>query len=169
MEKNIICESCGTAFKFEIAKDMNVCPVCGASLNDNDEESASDSDGENNGIYFDEIHRTILGAYCGECEYPISPKLELFKKIVDKKYALLKSDMTLKCEHCGKEYTTKKILYKKKKHYAPPLPRCPVCNSVMLNEISGFSKLAASALLGAFAIPLYNSKTYECQNCGHLF
>lgn len=53
------------------------------------------------------------------CESPISPKLEPFEKIVDKKYALLKSDMTLKCEYCGKEYTTKKF------QAFPNLPRLP--------------------------------------------
>lgn len=30
----IICEKCGTEFKFEIAKDFECCPVCGASFSD---------------------------------------------------------------------------------------------------------------------------------------
>lgn len=169
MAKKIICEACGTAFKFELAKDMDICPVCGASLNDENEDITPDSNTKNDGIYFDEIHNTILGAYCGECEYPISPKLELFDKIVDKKYAISDSNITLKCKHCGREYTTRKILYKEKKHYAPPLPHCPVCNSVMLKKISCASKFAAAAMLGAFAVPCYNSKTYECKNCGYRF
>lgn len=30
----IVCEKCGTEFKFEIAKDFECCPVCGASFSD---------------------------------------------------------------------------------------------------------------------------------------
>ena len=30
----IVCEKCGTEYKFEIAKDMKNCPVCGASMMD---------------------------------------------------------------------------------------------------------------------------------------
>lgn len=31
----IVCEQCQTEFKFEIAKDFECCPVCGASFSDN--------------------------------------------------------------------------------------------------------------------------------------
>ena len=30
----IVCEKCGTEFKFEIAKNFESCPVCGASFSD---------------------------------------------------------------------------------------------------------------------------------------
>ena len=32
--KKIVCESCGTIFPFEKAKDFTVCPVCNASFDD---------------------------------------------------------------------------------------------------------------------------------------
>lgn len=35
----IICEKCGTEFKFEIAKDFECCPVCGASFSDDGDNS----------------------------------------------------------------------------------------------------------------------------------
>ena len=35
----IICEKCGTEFKFEIAKSFECCPVCGSSFIDDAETS----------------------------------------------------------------------------------------------------------------------------------
>lgn len=32
MGRKIVCESCGTEFKFEVAKDFEKCPVCQASF-----------------------------------------------------------------------------------------------------------------------------------------
>ena len=34
MGRKIVCESCGTEFKFEVAKDFEKCPVCGKSFDD---------------------------------------------------------------------------------------------------------------------------------------
>ena len=52
----IVCEKCGTEFKFEIAKDFDCCPVCGASFSDEmdniDSENAVQDDGL---MYFDII------------------------------------------------------------------------------------------------------------------
>lgn len=39
--KKIVCESCGTIFPFEKAKDFTVCPVCNASFDDENSESSS--------------------------------------------------------------------------------------------------------------------------------
>lgn len=33
----IICEKCGTEFKYEVAKDFVCCPVCGASMMDDED------------------------------------------------------------------------------------------------------------------------------------
>lgn len=64
----------------------------------------------------------------------------------------------------GKKY----LSIKRKDHYVPPLPRCPVCNSAMLKRISTGSKFLAAATIGMFALP-YNSKTFECKDCGYRF
>lgn len=46
MGKKIICESCGTIFPFDKAKDFTVCPVCNASFDDGDDNETSSHDGE---------------------------------------------------------------------------------------------------------------------------
>ena len=45
----IVCEKCGTEYKYEVAKDMKNCPVCGASMMDDDfshEESPDKDNGK---------------------------------------------------------------------------------------------------------------------------
>ena len=44
MGKKIVCESCGTIFPFERAKDFTVCPVCNASFDDEENETSSTHD-----------------------------------------------------------------------------------------------------------------------------
>lgn len=39
----IICEKCGTEYKYEVAKDMKNCPVCGASMMGDDDFSHEES------------------------------------------------------------------------------------------------------------------------------
>jgi Zn finger protein HypA/HybF involved in hydrogenase expression len=175
MAKKIICESCGTAFKFELAKDMDVCPVCGDSLNDEDMEVNS-SDEDEGLMYCDDINifdenpqNSFVRAYCTECGENNFFNLKFFDKCVAKQYVILKPDVILKCKNCDREHKPRKIIYKKKDYYEPPLTQCPLCGSLRLKKISGISKFATAAMLGAFAPFLYDSKTYECQNCGHLF
>ena len=172
----IVCEKCGTEYKFEVAKNFDCCPVCGASFSDEmdniDSENAVQDDGL---MYFDiidifenEPEYNNVNAYCKECGCNNSPGLDFFEKIVDKEYVILKPDIVLKCEGCVKEHKPRKILYKRKDHYAPPLPRCPLCNSAMLKKITTGSKFLAAATVGMFSLP-YNSKTFECKDCGYRF
>lgn len=173
----IICEKCGTEYKFEVAKNFECCPVCGAFFSDDgdsdiDKENAVQDDGL---MYFDEIveykdapEYSHVSVYCGECKEFNDLEPDKFDKLMDKEYAILKKDVVLICRGCGKEHKPRKILYKRKDHYAPPLPRCPVCNSVMLKKITTGSKFLAAATVGMFALP-YNSKTFECKDCGYRF
>lgn len=174
----IVCEKCGTEFKFEIAKDFECCPVCGASFSD---DGDSDLDNEitvqDDGLmYFDEIATGYkerpeyngVEVYCKDCQTMDSLDLDKFEKLVDKEYVILKDNITITCRGCGKEHKPRKILYKRKDHYAPPLPRCPICNSAMLKKITTGSKFIAAATVGMFALP-YNSKTFECKDCGYRF
>ena len=126
-------------------------------------------------MYFDEImifenepEYNHVCVYCGECGKDNSLEVDKFDKLIDKEYVILKKDVTVKCRGCSKEHKPRKILYKRKDNYAPPLPRCPVCNSVMLKKIKTSSKFLAAAAIGAFALP-YNSKTFECKDCGYRF
>lgn len=177
----ITCGGCGTVFEYKVAKDFESCPVCGASFDDEEDNvgDRADSKEDNAGdavMYFDEIATSYkerpeyngVCAYCGECKGSNHLAFEKIDKIVDRKYVILKDGITVKCKKCGKEHTARKILYKKKDHYAPPLPRCPICNSAMLKKITKGSKIMAAATLGTFALP-YNSKTFECKDCGYRF
>ncbi|MCI8282978.1 MAG: hypothetical protein HFI76_15200 [Lachnospiraceae bacterium] len=168
--KKIVCSSCGTEFLFEAAKDFECCPVCGV-LFDGEVNEAQDE----GLMYFDEImrfdkepERSGVCVFCKECKDIRFLNLSLFDKLVDKQYVILKPDVVVKCRGCGKEHTPRKILYKRKDHYVSILHYCPVCNSTMVKKISTASRFFMAATLGSFAIP-YNSKTYECQNCGHIF
>lgn len=168
--KKIVCSSCGTEFLFEVAKDFELCPVCGVSF-----EEEVDEVQDEELMYFDKIfisdekpELNHVSAYCKECERINCLDLDLFDKLVDKQYGILKPDVVIKCRGCGKEHTPRKILYKRKDHYVSILHYCPVCNSTMVKKISTASRFFMAATLGSFAIP-YNSKTYECQNCGHIF
>ena len=183
MAKKIICESCGTIFPFDRVKDMDRCPVCDASFDEEDTDSMDNEDpeledmdeSEEELMYFDEImifenepKRNNVRVYCGECGRRNMQYFDKFDKLVDKKYAILKKDVILKCKDCGKEHKPRKIRYKLKDHYMSVLKHCPVCNSVMVKKIKTSSKFLAAATLGAFAMP-YNSKTFECQDCGYRF
>jgi len=177
MGRKIVCESCGTEYKFEVAKNFEKCPVCGASFDDEDNGDSLDAvEAEAGLMYFDEIATSYkecpelngVRAYCGECGKGNSLELDKFKKLVDKEYVILKDNIIVTCRGCGKEHKPRKILYKRKDNYAPPLPRCPVCNSAMLKKIKTSSKFLAAAAIGAFALP-YNSKTFECKDCGYRF
>lgn len=176
----IVCENCGTSYKYEIAKDMVICPVCGENLWDNKETEGTNNsniqgESEEGLMYFDEIveykdepEYSHVSVYCGACKEFNALELDKFDKLVDKEYVILKKDITLKCRGCGKEHKPRKILYKLKDSYAPPLPRCPLCNSAMLKKIKTSSKVLAAATVGVFALP-YNSKTFECKDCGYRF
>lgn len=176
----IVCENCGTSYKYEIAKDMVTCPVCGKNLWDDEETEGTDNsniqeESQEGLMYFDEVmifkdepEYNNVCVYCGECENDNSLEVDKFDKIVNKEYVILKKDVVLKCRGCGKEHKPRKILYKMKDHYAPPLPRCPLCNSAMLKKIKTSSKVMAAATVGVFALP-YNSKTFECKDCGYRF
>lgn len=178
----IVCEACGSSFPMERVKDRKNCPVCGADLwGDNDEkvdniDAVADEDEAEDGLmYFDEImifkdepEYNNVRVYCSECGESNIQETNKFDKLIDKEYVILKSDVTLVCRGCGKEHKPRKILYKRKDRYAPPLPRCPLCNSAMLKKITTGSKLLAAAALGTFALP-YNSKTFECKDCGYRF
>lgn len=173
----VICESCGTSYKYEAVKDMELCPVCGKNLwDDVDNNTVENADELENGLmYFDQImiferkpEYNHVCVYCGECAKDNSLEIDKFDKLVDKEYVILKENIIVTCRGCGKEHKPRKILYKMKDHYAPPLPRCPVCNSAMLKKIKTSSKFLAAATAGVFALP-YNSKTYECKDCGYRF
>ncbi len=44
MAKKIICESCGTIFPFDRVKDMDRCPVCNVSFDEEDNDGIDNGD-----------------------------------------------------------------------------------------------------------------------------
>ena len=97
----IVCEKCGTEFKFEIAKNFESCLVCGASFSDEVDSVDNESTVQDDGLmYFDEIATKYtenpeyngVRAYCGECGKSNSLDLDKFDKLVDKKYVILKGN-----------------------------------------------------------------------------
>ena len=136
----VICEACGSSFPLERVKELKVCPVCVESLWDEEIENDSNvvvglnSDESESGLmYFDEIATSYkecpelngVYAYCRECGKGNSLELDKFKKLVDKEYVILKDNITVTCRGCGKEHKPRKILYKRKDHYAPPASPLP--------------------------------------------
>ena len=45
----IVCEKCGTEYKYEVAKDMKNCPVCGALMMGDDDFSHEESPDKDSG------------------------------------------------------------------------------------------------------------------------
>ena len=45
----IVCEECGTEYKYEVAKNMKNCPVCGALMMGDDDISHVESSDKNSG------------------------------------------------------------------------------------------------------------------------
>lgn len=176
----ITCENCGTIYQYGVVKDMATCPVCGENLwEDEETEGMEDSniqeEAEEGLMYFSEImifekepEYNHVCVYCGGCGKDNSLELDNFDKLVDEEYVILKEGIKVTCRGCGKEHKPRKILYQEKESYEPPLPSCPVCHSFMLKKIKAGSKIIAAATLGSFALP-YNSKTYECKDCGYRF
>ena len=173
----IICESCETVFKAEAVKGMTNCPVCGAAFDEGEGNANNQGDKEEEGLmYLDGIHiyhshpqDNDVNLYCKECNTDNFLKLDDFEELVKKEYVTLKEGIVVKCQGCGKEQKPRKILYKEKDSSSGvSIPSCPVCGSIVLKKISLTSKVMATAALGVFANP-YNSKTYECKNCGYKF
>lgn len=183
----VICESCGTVFKAEVIKDMTSCPVCGAKFEADDEnnENAIDKKSETISLkqeleeadksmmHFDEIHfadnemEGFIRIQCKNCLDLLYLDIE-DAEIIKEHYIKLKNEVSVECEKCKYKHNHKYLTYCERISTVPPLPRCPLCNSMMLKKIKTSSKFMAVASLGAFALP-YTSKTYECQDCGYRF
>ena len=188
MGKKIICESCGTIFPFERAKDFTVCPVCNASLDEDvdTETSAHDEkeeiDLEHPGMYFydiddkeDEEDEELRDVWCQcttcrEVNTIRCNQFILFKK----KYVKLKDGVEIHCKGCEKQVTNP-IIPKRPDEWRDMwekdynnLPKCPVCHSTKIHKISMTNKAASALAFGVFAAG-HVSKTYKCDVCGSKF
>lgn len=188
MGKKIICESCGTIFPFDRAKDFTVCPVCNASFDDGDQGSTHDEikkiDLEHPDMYFysiddedkyeDKNWRRIY-CNCASCREVNSILYNNFC-VIKSKYVKLKDDVEICCKGCGKAVTNLTIprrpdgwreLNVWEKDYAN-IPKCPICSSIKIRKISLTNKAASTIAFGVLAAG-HVSKTYKCDTCGAKF
>lgn len=168
---DIVCKSCETVFKGHIAKNFTTCPVCGAVINHFDMEDKELQkeleEADKSMLHFSEIDDHFVVIECSKCNRQSLRPLERFDAL-EGTYVKIKPDITMECLQCGYVHTGKYITFGEVKMKTSLSPHCPMCNSIVLRKISLFSKFVAAGALGSDAIP-YNSKTYECVNCGHRF
>lgn len=174
----VICESCESVFKSEVIKNMNCCPVCGTSFDDeteteNDNLSEELKNANKSMMHVNQVHfqdsqmEGFIRIQCKNCLDFLYIDIE-DAEIINENYIKLKDMNKVECEKCGYKHTNFYLTYCETISQAPPLPRCPLCNSAMLKKITIGSKFIAAATLGTFALP-YNSKTFECKDCGYRF
>lgn len=130
----IICDKCGTEYKFEIAKDLENCPVCGASMED-------DSGHEESLVEEDEQAGWITWYYYGmkDKKGRKTKTTSLRDKPIDLEehgdnYFLIKEFKAPPESECGLDkvkeilriYIPDAFVYSEKKE---PIVRCPRCAS----------------------------------------
>lgn len=186
MGKRIVCESCGTIFPFERAKDLKVCPVCNASFDDGDSthDEFEKIDLDHPDMYFysvddddkyeDQDWRRVY-CQCTSCREVNSILYNKFSLIMPE-YIKLKDDVEICCKGCGKKVTNLVIpkrpdgwreLDMWEKDY-DNFPKCPICHSTKIHKISMANKAASALTVGIFAVG-HVSKTYKCDVCGSKF
>lgn len=189
MGKKIVCESCGTIFPFEIAKDFTVCPVCNASFDDEENETSIHDEKEkidldNPDMYFYSIDsedmyedKDLRDIYCNciSCR-KVNPILYNKFSDINPEYVKLKDGIEIRCKGCGKAVTNPIIpkrpdgwreLNMWEKDY-DNLPKCPICHSTKIHKISMTNKAVSALTFGVLAAG-HVSKTYKCDICGSKF
>ncbi len=193
MGKKIVCESCGTIFPFEKAKDMTECPVCGAAFDEEEptqKEPLSFGEGIELGPYdsFDEDkidfwwysidEPGILGAnhpgmtytMCAKCKKSFSLATYPLARIEN--YVFIGSENYDTCRQCGNELKNH-ILSKRPEDWVDTrplvrttenIPKCPTCSSTNIRKLSATSKLVDVAVWGVLSRKAH--KQWHCDNCG---
>ena len=190
----VVCESCETSFKYEVAKDLKNCPVCGKPLwesaaEDGEEEILSFGEGvelgENDSFdedkidfwwYDIDIKESHVYTTCTKCGYPSYAVCPIAQK---GDYLLINPRCRDKCSHCGNEMKNH-ILSKRPESWVDPrkrdmwvkdyenIPKCPICSSTDIKKISLTNKAASALTFGVLSAG-HVSKTYKCNTCGAKF
>lgn len=174
----VVCETCGSSFPFNIAKNFTECPVCHASFDDPIHDTVEKIDLEHPDMYFydidDEDNNDDLRdvwCQCTSCRKVNTISYNKFD-IITPEYLRLKKDLNLTCRGCGKPFTN--IMVPKRpdgwrelnmweKDYEN-IPKCPTCSSTKIRKISVTSKVASAAMWGIFSRKVY--KQWHCDTCG---
>lgn len=184
MASKVICESCGTSYKYEIVKDMELCPVCGASFDDSIHYADEKIDFEHPDMYFYDIddeedneEEDLRDVWC-QCTFcrKVNPvPLNQFS-LIKSEYVKLKENVLICCKGCGK--TVNNMVVPKRPDGWKELnmwvtdwknqPKCPVCSSTKIHKISLTNKAASALAFGVLSAG-HVSKTYKCDTCGAKF
>lgn len=144
----VVCESCETSFKYEVAKDLKNCPVCGkplweSTVEDNKEEVLSFGEGvelgENDSFDEDKIDfwwydirepgeiwegitfkNGKISTYCAKCGHLVGSAPYPIAR--NGNYLLISPRFTDKCSHCGNELKNH-ILLKRPESWVDPRKR----------------------------------------------
>lgn len=178
----IVCEKCGTEYKFEVAKDFDCCPVCQAPLmGDNGVSSYYNEQPNFNNpdLYFYEIddldecddELRDVWCQCTSCKTVNTILLNKFD-MIQEDYVKLKKDLDLTCCGCGKKIINR-IVPRRPDGWRnltdiSAMPKCPICSSTKIHKISMTNKAASAFAFGIFAAG-HVSKTYKCDICGARF
>lgn len=190
MGKKIVCESCGTIFPFEKAKDFTACPVCNTSFDDGEETEISAHsekekiDLDHPDMYFysidsedkyEDINWRRIYCQCTSCREVNSIPYNKFSYIKSE-YVKLKDGVEICCKGCGKAVTNQIIPMRPEgwrdlnlweKDYEN-VPKCPICHSANIHKIRVTNKAASALTFGVFALG-HVSKTWKCNVCGSKF
>lgn len=138
----IICEECGTEYKYTVAKDMKNCPVCGASMmgdDDFDQEESPDKNSEKAGwitwYYYKDMETGCFTLRDVPIDLKVWQDTQLIKEF--KAPPRDSSGSSEKAKEILRTYIPDAFVYPEKKE---PVVRCPRCFSTeytLLNK--GFS------------------------------
>ena len=142
----VVCESCGTSYKYEIARGMELCPVCGKTLWSQDDEESIDIDeklsfgegvelGENDSFDEDKIDfwwysirepgtlgetdRGSVNTTCAKCNRLSSAPYPIAKS---REYLLIDVRYRGRCGGCGNEMKNH-IISKRPENWVDPRKR----------------------------------------------
>ncbi len=181
----VVCERCGSSFKYEAVKGMERCPVCGEPFEDassNNEETDAESFAHPDLYYYEidevgvrENNLRYIWCQCTSCRKVNTILYDKFD-IIKPKYLQLKKNLDITCKGCGKLFTntivpTRPDGWRELNQWEieqKNIPKCPICSSTKIHKISMTNKAASALTFGIFAAG-HVSKTYKCDICGSKF
>lgn len=181
----VVCEKCGSNFplKIIIEKGVKTCPMCNSPLYDDetevenlnteiDEMAESDPD-----LYFYDIEKPeefedneqgVVWCQCTSCrQVNIIPYDEVDS--ISKDYVILKKDLGLACEGCGKQVSNIIVPRRPEGWFllngqSNVQPKCITCGSTNITKISTASKVGSVAMWGLLSRKVH--KQWHCNACG---
>lgn len=182
----VVCESCGSSFPLERVKDIDRCPVCNASFDDEEDNGyfAHDEikeislecpdmyfysiDSENR--YENQDLRDVW-CQCTSCREVNTISYNKFS-LLKPEYVKLKESVEICCKGCGKAVTNLTIpkrpdgwrrlnMWEKEDNHTP---KCPTCSSTNIKKITVISKATSVAMWGVLSRKVH--KQWHCNTCG---